>query len=223
MLYKIINKLFSFLGFKLVSSQAGEDIIIEHFLPTKKDGFYIDIGAHDPIKLSNTFLFHNKGWTGINIEPTPSKIWLFNFFRNKDKNLNVGVGPTVSEMNFYIFEKSMFNTFDTNEVRELQKIDVKPIKTITVPVLPLKNILEKYAKNKEIDIMSIDTEGQDMEVLKSNDWDKFRPRFVILETSEYKDGIIIKKPDNVFDKYMNAIGYNMVADTHINTIYEKSY
>ena len=57
----MINKiLFKLLGVRLISSQCGEDLIIESLMPFKKDGFYIDIGANHPIKYSNKFLFKNN-------------------------------------------------------------------------------------------------------------------------------------------------------------------
>ena len=220
MIGKIIYKLF---GLRLIGSQGGEDLIIEHFLPTKKDGFYVDIGANDPVRLNNTLLFHNKRWTGINIEPNPKKKWLFNLMRMRDINLNIGIGPKRSEMEFYVFDQSILSTFNKNSADEYRKMGHIITNIVKVPVVPLKEVLGKYAKGKEIDIMSVDTEGYDMEVLESNDWKKFRPRFIILETLEYREGNIGKKLNDTYDKYMSNLGYNKVADTYINTIYEKSY
>jgi FkbM family methyltransferase len=220
MFNKIIHKIF---GVRFISSQCSEDLIIEALLPLKKNGFYVDVGANHPIKYNNTLLFHNKGWTGINIEPKPSKKWLFKILRHKDVNLNVGIGPERSEMDFYIFDESTLNTFDKNSSEEFQKIGHKLLKVIKIPILPLKEILSKYAKDTEIDLMSVDTEGFDMEVLKSNDWKKFRPHFVILETLEYRAENMGKKLNSVFDPYMETVGYKKVADTYINSIYEKTY
>ena len=62
-----------------------------------------------------------------------------------------------------------------------------------------------------------------MEVLKSNDWKKFRPHFIILETMEYRKDDEGKKLNNIFDPYMQELGYKKVADTYVNTIYEKNY
>jgi FkbM family methyltransferase len=218
MLNKILHKVF---GIRLVSSQCGEDLIIESIIPFKKDGLYVDVGANHPIKYSNTFLFKAKGWHGINIEPNPVRIKLFNIFRHGDVNLNVGIGTSESEMDFYIFDEHTLSTFDTNSVNEFKKIGHRVKKIIKVNILPLKNILEKYCNKKQIDILSIDTEGYDLEVLKSNDWNKFRPRFVILETLEYRKDGEGKKLNDIFDPFMENVGYKKIADTYINTIYEK--
>jgi len=220
MLNKILLKIF---GVKLVCSQYGEDLIIESLLPQKKDGFYIDIGANHPIKYSNTFLFYRKGWKGINVEPNPSRIWLFNIFRKRDLNLNIGIGKNKSEINFYIFKESTLSTFDKIASEEYKSMGHPIKKVIKIPITPLSEIIEKHANQKEIDILSIDTEGYDMEVLESNDWNKFRPRFLIIETLEYKKDGAGKKLNNIFDPYTEKIGYRKIADTYINTIYEKTY
>src|SRR6187549_1146013 len=177
MINKILFKLF---GVRLVSSQTGEDLILETLMPDKKTGLYVDIGANHPIKFNNTFLFHNKGWSGINIEPNPSRLWWFKIFRKSDTNLNIGIGKEKSEIDFYVFYTHTLSTFDKNSADEYQKMGHKIKKIIKVPILPLSSVLEKYAKNKEIDIMSIDTEGYDMNVLESNDWNRFKPRFIVL-------------------------------------------
>lgn len=220
MLNKILLKI---LGVRLVSSQCGEDLILESLLSNKKNGFYVDVGANHPIKYNNTLLFYNKGWTGINIEPNYSRMWLFKLLRRKDINLNIGIGQKESEMDFHVFKESTLSTFDNEASIKYQKMGHPLKQTIKIPIIPLKNILEKYTDNKEIDILSVDTEGFDMEVLESNDWDKFRPHFIIIETLEYVKNGNGKKLNNTFDPYMQNIGYKKVAETYINTIYEKTH
>jgi len=218
MINKILFKLF---GLRLISSQGGEDLIIESLLPFKRDGFYVDIGANHPIRYSNTLLFKNKGWQGINIEPNPERMRLFKLLRRRDINLNIGIGPAAATLDFYVFNEHTLSTFDSRSAEEFQKIGHQVKKIIKVPVAPLKDILEKYCPDREIDLFSIDTEGYDLEVLKSNDWHKFRPRFIILETLEYRQNGEEKKLNDIFDPFLAAVGYKSIADTYINTIYEK--
>lgn len=220
MLNKILLKIF---GVRLITSQCGEDLIIESLIPNKIDGFYVDVGANHPIKYNNTNLFYNKGWSGINIEPNHSRMWLFKLLRKRDVNLNVGIGKTQSVIDFNIFKESTLSTFDNIAAEKYIKMGHLLNKTIKIPILPLKDILEKHANNREIDIMSIDTEGFDMEVLESNDWNKFRPRFLIIETLEYSKNDGVKKLNNIFDPYLEKVGYKKIAETYINTIYEKTH
>ena len=59
-------------GFSVRSySQEGEDMILRRIFGDKRLGFYVDVGAHDPRRFSNTYYFYKRGWRGINIEPRP--------------------------------------------------------------------------------------------------------------------------------------------------------
>lgn len=57
-----------------------------------KNGFYIDVGAHDPNFISVTKAFYLKGWYGINIEPLPNLFKALQIYRRRDINLNIGIG-----------------------------------------------------------------------------------------------------------------------------------
>lgn len=217
-LNKILFKLF---GLRLISSQCGEDFIIESIIPSKKRGLYVDIGANHPIKYSNTFLFRQKGWRGINIEPNPHRIKSFRFWRRGDVNLNIGVADKEAELDFFVFKEHTLSTFDVESANEFQKIGHRVKEVIKVPVLPLCKIFEKYLNGRQVDLLSIDTEGYDMEILQSNDWTRFQPTFIIVETLEYRKEGEGKKLNVSFDPFFASIGYKKIADTNINTIYEK--
>src|SRR5262245_55775120 len=79
-------------------AQEGEDIVLARLLGPRGGGFYIDIGAHDPFRFSNTTLFYRDGWCGLNIEPDPDGARLLRRYRRRDVTLNMGVGSTTSEM-----------------------------------------------------------------------------------------------------------------------------
>ena len=79
-LIEIRNKLFD--GFALKSySQEGEDMVLSRIFSDKNKGFYVDVGAHHPIRFSNTYKFYKLGWHGINIEPNPDSFNLFTMYR----------------------------------------------------------------------------------------------------------------------------------------------
>jgi len=220
MFNKLIHKLF---GVRLISSQSGEDLIIDSFCPTKIDGFYVEVGANHPVKHSNTFLFYAKGWHGVTIEPNPSNKWLFRLVRPRDTHVVAGIGQSKKEMNFFVFQPNTLSTFDQKSAKEYQKMGHPIIDVKSVPIIPLSEILEQHVGDHPINILSVDTEGFDLEVLESNNWVRFRPRFIILETLEYRANGQGQKLNDIYDPYLDNIGYIKVADTHINTIYEKSY
>lgn len=213
--------LYYFFGFKLTYSQAGEDLILSIFLKHKK-GFYVDIGANHPNKLNNTSLFYKRGWRGINIEPNPQKIKLFYKKRKSDINLNIGISENDQILNFYIFKEDTLSTFSKNEYEKYEKMGHRVTKIIKIQTYKLSSVLKKYIpKNTEIDFFSIDTEGLDYQVLESNDWNLFKPKYVIIETLEYKKSGNGKKLNNFYDKYFQEKNYIKIADTYINTIYKK--
>ena len=67
-------------------SFSGVDVIIENIFRDKNKGFYVDVGCQHPIKNNNTYLLHQKGWKGINIDLDKDNINLFNIARPLDDN-----------------------------------------------------------------------------------------------------------------------------------------
>lgn len=199
-------------------SQSGEDILLNSFLGNKKNGFYVDIGAHDHINLSNTYKFYKRGWGGIQIEPNYRKIEGFKKYRPGTVSLNVGIGKK-NTAPFFIFELEALSTFSEEEARHSQSFGHRIIETTTVDIVPLTDIFNQYVKDTHIDFMSVDTEGYDMEVLKTNDWDIYRPSFIVVETAEYEKDKFGRKENDIYDPFMSTIGYEKVADTYLNTIY----
>lgn len=200
-------------------SQVGEDIIIDSFLKNKSKGFYVDVGAYHPVHISNTYKFYKSGWTGIQIEPNYKKSSLFKRYRPNSINLNVGVGEKEGTAKFFIFDSDAYSTFSAETANLNEKLGLKLLETKEVQMMKLSSIFKKYTKNIEIDFMSVDTEGFDLEVLKTNDWNVYRPHFVIVETVEASDKVFGKKLNDIYDPFMQKINYMKVADTYLNTIY----
>lgn len=193
-------------------SQYGEDIVLSKLLRGTKKGFYIDIGANHPSILSNTKYFYEKGFRGINIEPNPNLIENFYAQRSEDINLNVGISPIDGELTFYILEADTLSTFSQEVANESCIVyKTKITEEIKVKTVPLIKIIEKYAPEKTIDFMSIDTEGYDLEVLQSNDWEKYRPRFIIIEINQDSKNIL---------KFMLDNKYKIVYKNHTNWIFK---
>ncbi len=196
-------------------SQKGEDLIIERILKTPKKGFYVDVGANNPIDCSNTARFFKKGWSGINIEPNPKNILLFKRKRPTDTNLGIGIASKKGVLNYYEFEEDMLSTFSEKEAEEYKKQGKRIVKKHRIRVEKLSTVLGKYTRS-EIDFLSIDTEGFDMEVLKSNDWNKYRPKTICIESTSRGYG---RDLSDEFDKYLSTRGYKKAAQTRLNTIY----
>ena len=139
----------------------------------------------------------------------------------KNINLNLGIGREERELAFYKFLPDTLSTFSKDEAEKYIAQGYKLIETIKVKVRPLRNVLREHAKEKEIDFMSIDTEGFDMEVLKGSDWNQFRPRLICIESVVHTmDKNIIQKEDN-HESFLEELGYEKVFDNNLNSIYLK--
>lgn len=197
-------------------SQNGEDLTLNRFLDNKKIGFFVDVGAHHPIRFSNTFLFYKKGWSGINIDAMPGSMAKFNKIRPKDINIEKGIGLKKDQLTFYQFNESALNTFSEEEAFSKNKDDYKIIKSNLVEVDTLENILDKYMPlNTEIDFLNIDVEGKDEEVLFSNNWEKYEPNFIIIEILRE---VSLNNNNSSIKKFLNSKGYiavNKIFDTYI--------
>ena len=166
-------------------SQEGEDLILQRIFAEKKDGFYVDVGAHHPMRYSNTYLFYLQGWRGINIDAMPGSMTPFRRDRPRDINLEVAIARQGGEQRtFHVFNEPALNTFDAALAasRAGGPHDRKIVRTLSVETQRLDDILTAQGlTGKTIDFLSVDVEGLDMEVLQSNDWQKFRPRYVLAE------------------------------------------
>lgn len=201
-------------------SQKGEDVIIENQFGSKLNGFYVDIGAFHPIQHNNTYKFYLKGWTGINIEPHPFQYDKFVKNRPRDNNLNIGISSQKGRMVFHAFSTGALSTFSKTIAVNYQKIGYKESFQKRIEVSTLKEVFDKYI-TKNIDFMSIDVEGMELQVLKGNDWIKYKPKIICIETSDHNsiiNGIISQKKKRI-DCLLTSTGYHELLSNDLNTIY----
>ena len=197
-------------------SQEGEDMILNRIFEDRPQGFYVDIGAHHPRRFSNTYFFYKRGWSGINVEPNPDLIRVFNAERKRDLNLQCGVAECEGILRYYSFNDPALNTFDNNVVASrLKNTPYRLVGQVDISVNRLDNILTRHLpRNTHIDFLSVDVEGMDFSVLKSNNWSLFRPSYVLTEVLETSLKEAVSHPISVF---MYERGYEMFARTY-NTI-----
>ena len=204
-------------------SQYGEDLLLRGFLGDKWSwnykGFWVDIGAHHPSNLSNTKAFSINGWRGINVDASSDAIVLFNRKRKRDINVNVGIGLQSGELDYYRMSSSPMNTFSKEFAERATKEGVKILEVVKVPVITMKELLDKYLPvGQHIDFVSIDCEGLDLSILQSNDWDKYRPDYILIEI--HTDGKNWEIPTCPVTQYLNELGYEFVGQGCVTTLYK---
>lgn len=170
--FKKINKNFY--------SQFGEDKILAEIIPKNlTDGFYVDVGCFHHKKHSNTFMLYKRGWKGINIDMEKEKIDLFNVARPNDFNFLGAISDKVEKVKIYRNQKyGVSSTIHPNYLDKKDIIDENFIETTTLDYVLS---ISPY-KNKKIDLLNIDTEGNDFNVLKSLNLKIYQPTIIIIET-----------------------------------------
>lgn len=197
-------------------SQEGEGLILERIFEGQKAGVYVDVGAHHPIRFSNTHRFYKRGWHGINIEPNPTVLNVFQRQRRRDINLGFGVAENEGLLVYFMFNEPALNSFDRviSENRRSERYKIVAIKDIAVK--RLSTILEEYLPAcVHIDFMSVDVEGYDLQVLRSNDWSRFRPTCLLVESTGFDLGNIKLEP---MHRFLELSGYDLFAKT-VNTLF----
>ncbi len=199
-------------------SQEGEDILLSRLFSPDHIGFYIDIGSHHPTRFSNTYKFYKMGWRGINIDPMPGIMKQFDEIRPDDKNIEIGISKEEKKLTYYMFNEPALNTFDDDVASEKDGLgDYRLIETRQISTIPLDSLLKQHIQaQSQIDFMTIDTEGLDLEVLKSNDWDCFRPQIILVEelkASNSNEGI------SETERFLSQFSYQLIARTFNTSFY----
>jgi FkbM family methyltransferase len=204
-------------------SQLGQDKFIDDFFNQKENGFFIDIGAHDGMDISNTYFLEKiRNWKGICIEPQPDQFEILNKNRTSI-NLNCGIYNILGEMEFTHvtgYGSALSGISDDHNNNHKWRIDNGIEKNggnynkFLLQVRPLQDVLDEY-QIYDIDFCSIDTEGSELKIVESIDYTKTNIKVFIIENNygeEYVQKFLKEKGyelhcklqwDDVFIKKIN--------------------
>ncbi len=222
-------------------SQFGEDATIRGFFRRREedrlrsepgaepganpigDGFYVDVGCYHPYRFSNTMHFYENGWHGINIDPSVGTRELFDQTRPRDVNLECAVSEEEGSVTFFTSGyggRSVFNTIDPVQAAAYRDSGrVAPQKEITVEALRLETILDRHLpEGQEISFLDVDVEGHDLEALRSNNWSKYRPILVTVESHLSTIDEVLADPKY---PYMIEQGYVLQSWVRPNMIFRR--
>ena len=190
----------------------GEDLEVIKVFENIDNGFFVDIGCYHPLHLSNTYLLYKKNWRGINVDLSELSIDLFNSIRPEDININSAVSNSEGQVTYYFQKKiSQLGTLKSDEAKKrmqgnIKEREMKSQKLTTI----IKNT--KY-NNKKIDFLNIDAEGSDFDVLKSLDFNIYRPKLICIEIHE-KD-----KNNSEINKFLLKLNYKHIWSATFSHIY----
>jgi FkbM family methyltransferase len=163
-------------------SQEGEDMVLLRLFERQATGFYIDVGAHHPRRFSNTNLFYQRGWRGLNIDATPGVKAVFDRVRPRDITVEAAISRDGRELKLRVYPDQALNTLAEGVESPTAQAGQRVLRETTLATRRLADVLREHVPARQtIDFMSVDVEGMDLEVLEGNDWTTYRPHYLLVE------------------------------------------
>jgi len=197
---------------------CGQDIFVAELLGNKKNGVFFDIGANDGVTISNSLYFEKQlGWRGVAVEPIPGVFE--KLASNRSCHLVKGcVAPKAGHAQFVELtgNTNMLSTLQKNNrglisrrIRKNMQRWQGQLRTIEVECFTFHDLAQRFAI-QEIDFLSVDTEGEELEILKSIDFDQHPVSVISVENCYYKNSI---------RKHLEANGFILLGTFKVDEIY----
>jgi FkbM family methyltransferase len=197
-------------------AQRFEDLYLLRCFGERDRGFYIDIGAGHPVFDNVSFAFYLRGWEGIAVEPNPRLAQLAQAIRPRDRTINALAGAEAGEATFYLVDDFHgLSTTSAGNAAAAQTQFGKSSQPMTRPVTTLKSLCEAHAP-AAIDFLKVDVEGAEPEVLAGNDWERFRPKVVVVEALA---PFTLAPASDAYEPLLAKHGYGFAFFDSINRYY----
>ncbi len=160
-------------------AQNFEDVLLWRALRDVEAGFYIDAGASHPDTDSVTRAFHDRGWSGINIEPEPEACLRLAAARPRDVTLQLALGAAAGEAVLHVVDGTGLSTLEPAVAASHAGMDTRPV---TVRVDTLAAVCAAHVR-RDIHFLKVDVEGSERAVLAGADFSRWRPWIVLVEAT----------------------------------------
>ena len=209
---------------RLSYAQQGEDIVLWQILGSVlgiEQPTYMDIGAHHPVFNNNTYLLYERGSRGVLVEPNPALHGVLEQVRPRDVLVRAGIGATAqAEADFYILagsEDAQLNTFSREQAEALVTRSngrYRIERVMKIPLLSINELMRKHW-NGPPNLLSLDTEGFDLPILRSLDFKRLRPDVICVESVEIGGRRLLPE----IMQLMAEKNYEARGGSFINTIF----
>jgi FkbM family methyltransferase len=180
---------------RLSFSQFGEDLVLERLLHDMGCGHpysYVDVGCFHPVEHSNTYRLYQRGGSGLVVDLNPEHEAPFRALRPRDKFVCAVVSDRGEKLATAVTGRPTDRV--TGRAAEAGEAGREPVSLASL-------LAQHWNAGRSIDLMDIDCEGHDLEVLRSNDWERFRPAVVLVEDFGQEDSAVCK--------FMDSLGYRL--------------
>lgn len=187
-------------------SQNSEQLFIMDYFSDKPTGKFIDIGAYDAIRFSNVRALFEKGWSGVLVEPAPENYrGIKEHYEGEPRIevLNVAIGATNDEIDFYDCGGDAISTTDLDHMKKWGDAGVKYTK-IKVKQMSVEDFMNEYYFDHEF--LNIDTEATNIIVFRNiPDWVLGKVKMICIEHDNYQTEIEERlKSFGFTTRYVNA-------------------
>lgn len=197
-------------------AQNAEDIVLYRLFREQPFGRYVDVGASHPEFDSVTKLFYERGWRGVNIEPSPAEFELLCAARPEDVNLAVAVGRERGSATLYLGSSEQRGLGSLNASVAEVSIGAGASR-VEVPLVTLSDLAIEHVHGP-VDFLKIDVEGFEIEVIEGNDWEAFAPRVVVVEATAPNSEI---QTHLEWEPILLGAGYRCALFDGLNRFYAK--
>ena len=163
-------------------AQNHEDVVLARAFEDAPTGFYVDVGAMHPVHDSVTKHFYDRGWSGINVEPSAAYHALLVAERPRDTNLRVALGEAPGRAVLHHVADTGLSSLEASVVERAARSG-RAVVEESVEVTTLAAVCREHVRG-EIDFLKVDVEGREEAVLRGGDWSRFRPRVVVVESTK---------------------------------------
>jgi FkbM family methyltransferase len=195
-------------GARAIFPDTMENQLLEQFF-AGATGYFVEVGANDPVIDSKTWNLEQKGWTGLLVEPQPEHADRLRSMRKSDVAC-FACGPSSrhgTTMTLYVAGVRGIHA-SLNHDHHVAGSHVT--KTIRVPIRTLDSVLHEYKAPRPINLLAVDTEGSDVDVLEGADLDTWKPQLILVED------LVLNLSTHT---YLKGRGYRWIRRTGLNSWY----
>ena len=211
-------------------SQIFQDLLVLYFTGLKKNGFFLDIGAGDGVNISNTFILEkNFNWNGIVCDPLPT------WHKSLEKNRKCIIDKrcVYKSSNLEMIFEDCYKCPEVSGLKDELEMDHnhnlrKDTRSLKVQTVSINDLLEEHNSPRDIDYISIDTEGSEFSILKELDLNKYNVsiftvehNFIEEKKNKVKDLLEKNNYLRVFEKISAFDGWYIKQDVpRLNNIFK---
>lgn len=195
-------------------AQNQEDVFLFRAFKHLPTGFYVDVGANDPMKDSVTQAFYERTWQGINIDPVPYWHQRLQQKRKRDINLAVAISDRQGQFEFYELPETGLSTFSLEQA-ESHRRQGQVVRQVNVKTRTLAEILDQFTL-PAIHFLKIDVEGAEGAVIRGANWQKHRPWIIVIESTIPNTNTSVHEP---WEATLFASQYHFVWFDGLNRFY----